>query len=102
MLFSLSLLYLRAKAVFQNSQLYYINYFPVFTETQDLAESGMVPAGLYRNRDYRKPMAMVAIEPDTNEMRADILFDPQNSGELLISVSSEKVFGCWKDYTIPV
>ncbi len=61
---------------------------PVFPEAQELAESGMVPGGLYRNRDYRK--YMVEIEPDVSEFLADILFDPQTSGGLLISVPSAK------------
>jgi selenide, water dikinase len=63
---------------------------PVFSETQELVESGMVPGGLYRNRDYRK--SMVEIEPDVNEFLADILFDPQTSGGLLISVAQEKAY----------
>jgi selenide,water dikinase len=61
---------------------------PVFPEAQELAESGLVPGGLYRNRDYRKHM--VEIEPDVSEFLADILFDPQTSGGLLISVPAEK------------
>jgi selenide, water dikinase len=66
----------------------YADSVPVFSETQELAESGMVPGGLYRNRDYRK--SMVVIESNVNEFLADILFDPQTSGGLLISVASEK------------
>jgi selenide,water dikinase len=63
-------------------------FVPVFPDAQELAESGMVPGGLYRNRDYRKHM--VEIEPDVSEFLADILFDPQTSGGLLISVPAER------------
>lgn len=62
---------------------------PVFGEAVEMAEMGMVPAGLYRNRDYRK--AVTEIDPAINEFLADILFDPQTSGGLLISVKAEKV-----------
>jgi selenide,water dikinase len=61
---------------------------PVFPETKELAAMGMIPGGLHRNRDFRK--SIVEIKPGVNEFQADILFDPQTSGGLLISVSKEK------------
>ena len=66
----------------------YADFVPVFSEALDLAESGMIPGGLYRNRDYRK--SMVIIDPNVDEFLADILFDPQTSGGLLISVPADK------------
>jgi len=66
----------------------YANSVPVFTETKELAAMGMIPGGLYRNRDFRK--SIVEFKPDVEEFQADILFDPQTSGGLLISVSKEK------------
>jgi selenide, water dikinase len=61
---------------------------PVFAEAPGLAEMGMVPAGTYRNRDYRQ--SRVEIKPGVNEFVADIVFDPQTSGGLLIAVAAEK------------
>jgi selenide,water dikinase len=61
---------------------------PVFTEARNLAAMGMIPGGLYRNREYRK--TMVEIGSDVDECLANILFDPQTSGGLLISVSEDK------------
>jgi selenide, water dikinase len=61
---------------------------PVFPETRELAEMGMVPGGLYRNRDYRKHL--VDIQPGVNEFHAEIIFDPQTSGGLLIAVAADK------------
>jgi selenide,water dikinase len=61
---------------------------PVFPEVRDLAAMDMIPGGLYRNREYRK--TMVEIGSDVDKCLADILFDPQTSGGLLISVSEDK------------
>jgi len=64
------------------------NSVPVFSEAKELAAMGLIPAGLYRNRDFRK--SMVEIGKDVNEIIADILFDPQTSGGLFISVPAAK------------
>ncbi len=61
---------------------------PVFHEAEELAASGMIPGGLYRNRDFRRPM--VDFKSGVSDFQKDILFDPQTSGGLLISVSEEK------------
>jgi len=46
---------------------------------------GLLPGGLHRNRDFREHM--VQIEKSVPEYLADILYDPQTSGGLLIAVS---------------
>ncbi len=61
---------------------------PIFVEAKSFAEKGMIPGGLNRNRDYREPM--VDISPNVPGYLADILFDPQTSGGLLIAVSKDK------------
>ena len=61
---------------------------PFFPAAKELAEMSIVPGGLYRNRDFR--INMVRIDPKVPNYMADILFDPQTSGGLLISVSPEK------------
>jgi len=66
----------------------YAGSVPVFPGTRELAATGMIPGGLYRNRDFRK--SMVEFNPDVSEFQMDILFDPQTSGGLLISVPGEK------------
>ena len=49
-----------------------------------LAEMGLVPGGLHRNREFR--INMVEIDGEVPDYLVDILFDPQTSGGLLISV----------------
>jgi len=61
---------------------------PYLPEAKALAEMGLIPGGLYRNRDFR--VHMVEISKKVPAYLADILFDPQTSGGLLIAVSAEK------------
>jgi selenide,water dikinase len=63
---------------------------PVFAGVKELHEKGMAPGGLGRNRDFRGHMV------DTGEgvpaWLADILWDPQTSGGLLLAVPHEKAW----------
>ena len=61
---------------------------PYFPEAKELAGMGMIPGGLHRNRDFRK--GMVDMADSIPQYLADILFDPQTSGGLLISVPEAK------------
>jgi selenide,water dikinase len=61
---------------------------PLFPEAKELAEKGLVPGGLHRNREFR--INMVEIDPQVPDYLADILFDPQTSGGLLISVPGQE------------
>jgi selenide, water dikinase len=68
--------------------IFYADRIPFFPEARELAGMGMVPGGLYRNRNFRKNM--VSFEPGVDSFYADILFDPQTSGGLLLSVANSK------------
>ena len=57
---------------------------PFFSEAKRFAEIGKIPGGLRRNREFRSNM--VDIKQNVPAYLADILFDPQTSGGLLISV----------------
>jgi selenide,water dikinase len=61
---------------------------PYFPAAEELAAQGMVPGGLGRNRDFRK--SIVDIDQAVEEFPAEIVFDPQTSGGLLIAVPAEK------------
>jgi selenide, water dikinase len=54
---------------------------------KDLAETGIIPAGLYRNRDYTEKLCVVG--KGVEQYLSDILFDPQTSGGLLFSLDKK-------------
>jgi len=61
---------------------------PFFPEAKELARMGMIPGGLNRNRDFRR--CMVEIGQEVPQFLRDILFDPQTSGGLLISLPGDQ------------
>ena len=61
---------------------------PVIAEALKFAAMGLIPAGAYKNREFREPM--VAFTDTVGRVRQDVLFDPQTSGGLLISVSARQ------------
>ena len=62
---------------------------PIIKEALDYAGMGLVPAGAYANREFRQDM--ISFAPSVDRLFQDILFDPQTSGGLLISVGPEIV-----------
>jgi selenide,water dikinase len=62
----------------------YADKIPVIPEAFEYAEMGLVPAGAYKNREFRA--SMVDISPSVNRSMQDVLFDPQTSGGLLMCV----------------
>ena len=58
---------------------------PFHSEAYEFADMGFVPAGAYRNRSFAGPS--VSVKGQTTRAMLDILYDPQTSGGLLISVS---------------
>jgi len=64
------------------------DHVPVYPEALEYAAMGLVPAGAYRNRDFR--LFMVDFASSVDRVLQDVLFDPQTSGGLLICVAPEK------------
>lgn len=60
---------------------------PYFVDAYEMAQMGFIPAGAYRNREYVGEH--VKVSEDISLAMTDILFDPQTSGGLLISVPQE-------------
>ena len=60
---------------------------PVIPKALEYAGIGLVPAGAYKNREFRELMIDFAASVD--RLIQDILFDPQTSGGLLICVEKE-------------
>jgi len=63
----------------------YHDKIPYFPETIEIAKSGFIPGGLYRNRDFYAQHVV----SEKNDFLYDIIFDPQTSGGLLISIDHE-------------
>jgi selenide,water dikinase len=57
---------------------------PRFPGIRSLVEEGIVPGGLHRNRDFRKPI--VSKGPDCPDWLFDVLFDPQTAGGLFLAL----------------
>lgn len=70
---------------------------PYHAEAFACAESGFVPAGAYRNRDYvgkgAKKTADIALALE------DILYDPQTSGGLLFAIPEAEENACMRTLT---
>jgi selenide,water dikinase len=60
---------------------------PYISEAKEYANIGLIPAGSYKNRDFFARRALISEHVPT--FYQDILFDPQTSGGLLISVAKE-------------
>ncbi len=67
----------------------YVDKVPLIKGVVDLAQMGLVPGGTYRNKEFRR--SFLVFERKIEEYMLDILFDPQTSGGLLISVPGSKL-----------
>lgn len=65
----------------------YADKLPLLEGAEELAKMGIIPGGAYKNRDYLK--GKLDIETSVPLHLTDILFDPQTSGGLLLSVSEK-------------
>jgi selenide, water dikinase len=62
----------------------YSKDIPILPEALEYASMGLVPAGAYKNREFRE--CMIDIDASVDRIIQDVLFDPQTSGGLLIGV----------------
>jgi len=80
-----------ASQLAENSQVgieFHIASIPHFPEVTGFSQQGLYPGGLNRNREhYFSKVKFIEEIPDYMQ---NILFDPQTSGGLLISISPEK------------
>ena len=61
---------------------------PVLKEALEYASMGLIPAGAHKNREFRE--TGIRFEREVQPALQDVLFDPQTSGGLLISVRNEQ------------
>lgn len=60
---------------------------PILPEALEFADMGLIPAGAYNNSQFREQMVIFA--RTVSRTVKDVMFDPQTSGGLLISVSED-------------
>ena len=57
---------------------------PIFTGLQELVETGFVPGGLYRNKNFR--ISQIEMADTCPPWLLDVFFDPQTAGGLFFSL----------------
>jgi len=62
---------------------------PVLPGALEQAREGIIPGGAYRNRDYLSCRA--GVDADVPVEVADVCYDPQTAGGLLIAIGEEAV-----------
>ncbi len=72
-----------------------VRKIPYFEDAKEYAKMGLIPAGAYKNRGHSGRYVDVG---DTPEYYVDLLYDPQTSGGLLISVASEQADAVMEDF----
>ncbi|VFQ42580.1 selenophosphate synthetase [Desulfoluna butyratoxydans] len=65
---------------------------PVMEGALEYAEMGLLPAGAYRNRDFCG--TSVEVFPSVPRSLADLIFDPQTSGGLLVTLPASEAESC--------
>lgn len=60
---------------------------PLMHGVRELARFGLIPEGMYNNRDYLK--GRIAFENKLDQDLIDVLYDPQTSGGLLLALTKE-------------
>lgn len=60
---------------------------PILPEAVEYAGYGLLPAGAFKNKEFR--LSMVDCAPGIDTLMVDLFFDPQTSGGLLISIAEE-------------
>jgi selenide,water dikinase len=61
---------------------------PIFTGLQELVETGFVPGGLYRNKNFR--ISQIETADTCPAWLLDVFFDPQTAGGLFFSLPRKK------------
>jgi selenide, water dikinase len=61
---------------------------PYFSEIEEYCNLGMLPGGLHRNRTFYQPH--IKMDQQIPQHLTDVVFDPQTSGGLLISLPTDQ------------
>lgn len=73
----------------------YSDNVPILPEAKEYALTGLIPAGSYSIKHFCEES--VEIDPRIDTALKDLIFDPQTSGGLVISLSRDIADGCLKE-----
>ncbi len=68
---------------------------PIMSEAKEYALMGLIPAGSYATKHFCEQS--VEIKPHVETVLTDLIFDPQTSGGLLISIAPDQAVACLKE-----
>lgn len=72
-----------------------VHDIPYFSESEGFAKMGLVPAGTYKNKEHSEHQVD---DTGVEEYFMDLLYDPQTSGGLLISVPEAEVESVMQEF----
>ncbi len=78
----------------------YATKIPVFEEALEYAQMGLNPEGMYNNREYLE--AKVSQQGNIAQELMDVLYDPQTSGGLLLSMEENDAIAYSKSTGYPI
>ncbi|MGH0053321.1 MAG: selenide, water dikinase SelD [Sphaerochaetaceae bacterium] len=78
----------------------YASMLPIFEEALEYARLGMNPEGLYSNREFLEQKVNVATSLPQEFL--DVLFDPQTSGGLLLSMQEKEAIAYSRQTGYPI
>ncbi len=70
----------------------YSQKVPLLENVLTFANMGLVPAGAHKNRAFFKELTQIS--PSMDRALVDLMFDPQTSGGLMISLKKEEADSC--------
>jgi selenide,water dikinase len=65
---------------------------PIMSSARDYALMGLIPAGSYATKNFCEHV--VEISPEVESVQLDLIFDPQTSGGLVMSISPDRAETC--------
>jgi selenide, water dikinase len=65
---------------------------PFMKKAEEYALMGLIPAGSYSTKNYCS--AKISVDPSVRQVVIDMIFDPQTSGGLVISVPEKRAHEC--------
>jgi len=68
---------------------------PIMPEAKEYALMGLIPAGSYATKHFCEHS--VEIKPEVETLFTDLIFDPQTSGGLVISIARDKADACVRE-----